>query len=381
MKGIELLNVAMASDKITYVNEADQVFTLKEDGQEPVNFELTSKGRLLVNEQLDREAKDAYEMSIGVTNKNGDIIEGETTFTIVVDDLNDNRPKFAKSDYTLRLPEHSPKGTLAKLDNPINPYIFATDADQRSPRSDSTPPCRIGTSNGDVAYTIVGQNKEWFALETCYDAASNQFIAKIKLTSDNQAELDRENPPQLDFQIEARDMGGVVKPFFTTEPVRVKIELLDINDNAPRFEQSEISVSVKENVPINSILKRIPVIDADSLIQNKAFTVSVQKDKLAMFYAEPSADFTEVLVKHAKPLDYESQSQHQFVISIQSRNPLIGVNSASSTIQVKINVENIDEPPEFKKGVVVYVAENQPPNTNVANTKNLASDPENHGFR
>ena len=359
--------------------QGDQKFTLKEDGKEPVNFAMKN-GTVVVKEQLDRETKDSYEMTIGVTNSRGDEIEPETTFTIVVDDSNDNRPVFPKKKYTLRLPEHSSKGTLAKLDDPVSAYIYATDADQRSARTYATPQCEVGTYNGDISYQIVGQKEDWFTVETCFDTTIDQFIAKVKLNSADSVRLDRESPPELDFQLEARDMGGVVKPFFTTQPVRVKVELDDINDNAPKFGESEVTAWVKENTPINTILARIPVIDED-IGENKAFEVSIQKDKLAMFYAEPSPDYNEVFVKHAKPLDYESQSQHQFVISIKSRDPLVGIKSSSSTIQVKINVENVDEPPEFKKGVVVYVAENQPAQTNIDNTENLATDPENDGFR
>ena len=382
-KGKELLNAAQASTGIKAFVD-DQQFNLLEDGKPPVNFEMKNH-TLVVKEQLDREKKATYELTIGVTNRlTGDIIEEETSFTVVVDDLNDNKPVFGSPSYTLRLPEHSTKGTLALLDDPVNQFIFATDKDERSPRKYSMRDCEVGTGNGDISYRITNQREKWFTVKSCYNRTIDQFVAQISLDKSDTARLDRENPPELDFRLEAQDLGygkGNGEPSFTSDPVNIKIELDDINDNAPRFVSSDISLSAKEDLPVGSEIARIPVIDED-IGENKAFEVSVQNDPLALFYAEPSIDYTEVVVKHAKPLDYEERSVHNFMLSIKSRDMLEGkVKSGTSTINVQLNVVNVDEPPEFKKGVVVYVAENQPPSTKVAGTLNLASDPENHSFR
>ena len=72
-------------------------------------------------------------------------------------------------------------------------------------------------------------------------------------------ELDRETTASYSLKIRARDHGTPVR---TSETVIV-IQVLDINDNTPQFEESTYQASVTEHSVMGTIVTRITASDHD----------------------------------------------------------------------------------------------------------------------
>ena len=66
-------------------------------------------------------------------------------------------------------------------------------------------------------------------------------------------ELDRENQALYNLTITASDNGN---PPLSSSIV-VKIHVLDLNDNKPRFEKTVYEISVLENVTVSTVLTRV----------------------------------------------------------------------------------------------------------------------------
>ena len=85
-----------------------------------------------------------------------------------------------------------------------------------------------------------------------------------------------------------------------------------------------------------------------------------------------------------KKLDYEKKKDYEFTVTAYNTEPVVSASSSSlhARVQVRVFIENVDEPPEFKqKKTVLFIDENQPSGTKILNSANLAVDPEDDPFR
>lgn len=76
--------------------------------------------------------------------------------------------------------------------------------------------------------------------------------------------LDREASSEVTVRVRAANSAEPL--YFSTAVVRVV--LLDINDNAPRFEFSSVEVSVLENATLGSVVTNLQAADQDALSTN-----------------------------------------------------------------------------------------------------------------
>ena len=219
------------------------------------------RGELIIRKALDREKQEKYAMTIGAKDLLGGTIEDDIEFEIIVNDLNDERPKFQNDAYTIRLKEHSKLGqvaTVASLQEPPYKSIYATDDDKIDRPKESTN-CSPGYGNGDLTYVI---SSKWFDVKTCYDRQVEVYYAVLSVKTKNLTALDRENrPPDLDFTIRANDQGT---PHQQSDEIPISVELIDINDHPPRFKDAGKimqSPGIPEDVPIYSEILKIDIID------------------------------------------------------------------------------------------------------------------------
>lgn len=131
---------------------------------------------------------------------------------VEVDDVNDNYPVFTKESYTIEYREESHKDTSVLK-------VLATDAD-------------FG-SNAELVYSIVENVTDYVVV----DPVSGQVSQGAK-------KLDREVSPQFNFTVRASDKGTPSK----ASEVKVSLDLVDINDNAPVFNDTEYHAYVRENL-------------------------------------------------------------------------------------------------------------------------------------
>ncbi|XP_006866300.1 PREDICTED: protocadherin beta-7 [Chrysochloris asiatica] len=162
--------------------------------------------------------------------------------------------------------------------------------------------------------------------------------------------LDREEVPELNLTLTALDGGS--PPRSGTALVRILV--LDINDNAPKFVQSLYKVQVPENNPVGSLIVAVSANDLD--------TGSNGEIAYAFFYA------TERILKtfqinstsgdlHLRiQLDYEAIQT--YTLTIQAKDG--GGLSGKCTVAVQVTDIN-DNPPELLLSSFTNpVAENAP---------------------
>ncbi|KAF7700324.1 protocadherin-16 [Silurus meridionalis] len=196
-------------------------------------FALTTKDNIIylicVDEILDREERDRYELRVMATDSGTPPLRAESSFTIQVTDVNDNPPLFDQQEYTQVIPEVIFPGSFVL-------QVTARDKDQGP--------------NGDVHYSIL-QNLEthsdWFSIDT---------VTGIITTL---TQLDYETDPTPSLIVVAMDRG---RPPLSSTAV-VKVILQDINDNEPVFGSKFYNASIKENTAAGTCFLEVKARDAD----------------------------------------------------------------------------------------------------------------------
>uniref|UniRef100_A0A8C1DTL6 Protocadherin-16 n=1 Tax=Cyprinus carpio carpio TaxID=630221 RepID=A0A8C1DTL6_CYPCA len=196
-------------------------------------FALTTKDSIIyliyVDQTLDREERDSYELCVMATDSGTPPLRAESSFTIHVTDVNDNPPLFDQQAY---------KQTISEVVYPGSFVLQVTARDK-----DQGP-------NGDVRYSILPDKKthaSWFTIDP---------ITGIITTANK---LDYETDPKPSIKVVATDGGR--PPLSST--ALVEIELQDSNDNEPVFESSYYNVSIKENTSAGTCFLEVKADDAD----------------------------------------------------------------------------------------------------------------------
>lgn len=132
--------------------------------------------------------------------------------------LNDNSPVFSSSHYDVAVNENSPKGSHVVT-------VSAKDLDSED--------------YGKVTYSLTGENSENFIISS----DTGEIIVG------NEEFLDHEVLNETTIQVVATD--GAPEDIRRSASVPIRIQILDINDNKPIFNQSVYNASVVENVRSN----------------------------------------------------------------------------------------------------------------------------------
>ncbi|KAG9344076.1 hypothetical protein JZ751_012556 [Albula glossodonta] len=202
---------------------------------------------------------------------------------IVVTDVNDHSPVFSRETVQLNISEQSPPGTRFELEG-------AHDQDEGE----------YGTQGYRITDSTIG---ELFKVE--YRSGRENLLNLDLVLSDR---LDREVRDFYDFIVEAFD-GGLPQK---TGKLQVQVHVLDENDNAPVFNQSEYHALVWENAPLSSPVCRVYATDVD-LGENGRVTYEInrrQSDPNELF----AIDRNTGIIRLNKPLDFETQPFHELII-------------------------------------------------------------------
>jgi Cadherin domain len=287
-------------------------------GAQQTDFVVDPKnGFLKTLRQFDREelvkvtGQSHITLEAMVTDNGVSKLKDKVKVNVFITDVNDNVPKFLRTPYKVQISEASPLNSQVLR-------VYTVDADEGL--------------NGDVFYAITGGDDEQrFAM----DEASGQItIAK---------NLDRETQARYDLQISAYDAGEGVT---LTATATVRVDVLDENDNAPIFTQSEARISIPETTLVHTKLVQFRATDAD-LGVNSEVTFSVAAgNRRDTFHVDPSSG---VLYLH-RPLDFEEISvYHLNITASDGGNPRL-----STTIPFNVRVLDAnDNPPVFPSTAIV----------------------------
>ncbi|KAF7650172.1 hypothetical protein LDENG_00130250 [Lucifuga dentata] len=267
----------------------------------------TDKGILVVNERIDRE------------QLCGDVTPCSFTFEILLEkpmelhpvtieilDVNDNVPTFQNSHLQFDISESAVLGSRFVLES-------ADDAD-------------------------VGEN----GLQNYLLTPNDNFVLKQRVSPDGsrhaemvlQKSLDREQQPRLSLKLLAVDGGNPQK----SGTVNIEINILDVNDNAPVFNQSVYKATVMENAHKGTHVVTVNASDADSGSNGHVmYSFSKSKVNIADMF-----DIDEVTgrISVAKEIDFEKDKKIELRIEAKDQGGL----TDSSTVEIDVTDVNDNAP-------------------------------------
>ncbi|KAK1905046.1 Cadherin-23 [Dissostichus eleginoides] len=165
------------------------------------------------------------------------------------------------------------------------------------------------------------------------------------------AALDYELMRRFTLTILARDGGGEE----TTG--RIRVNVLDVNDNAPLFQKEAYVGSLRENEQAVQPVARVRATDDDSPPNNfLTYTITSASAFLSYFSIVMVEGYAVISV--TRPLDYEQVPKGMVYLTVMAKD---GGNPAlNSTVPVTVEViDENDNPPEFSKpSYIVKIPEN-----------------------
>ncbi|XP_069778672.1 desmocollin 2-like protein [Narcine bancroftii] len=282
-------------------------------------------GEIRVCKPVDREEYPVLKLKGIAIDKEGFDRDLPLDLTIPVDDINDNAPEFTERKLVGKILEGSPAGTLV-----VN--LTATDRDEP------------GTPHTQLSYRILSQtpSSQFGVLFSV-----NRKTGEITTVNDK---IDREEHDKYTLKVEVKDMNGQPNGLFSTGTI--VIEVTDANDNSPTFKESRYTVDVRETVS-NILLLRIPIEDKD--ISNTEASRAVFKilkgNQNGNFNVTTDLKTNEGLLYLVKPLDAETTSSINLEITAENGIPLTGSSRGRQVTIVTVNVNDLDEGPEFVPSV------------------------------
>lgn len=265
-------------------------------------FEVNSiTGEVVIGKNgIDHEKSSQYKIWIEASDSDDPKLRSAVLLTVNVTDVNDNPPVFEYPFYTISVQEETFPPT-----NVIT--VVAIDKDTGK--------------NSIITYRLVDDINGIFSI----DENSGEIVTNTK--------LDRETDDHYTLTVEAVDQGY---PSLTGS-VMVHINILDINDNPPRFTRL-FSVNVTENTEVGSFVIGITSSDLDIGVNAKA-TYRFTENPGNMFKID--SDTGKVYV--AFPLDREVQDEYLL-------NVVAADGSWQSETPLTITIQDVnDNNPEFEK--------------------------------
>lgn len=259
---------------------------------------------------LDRETTpQGYQLKLRAVDCGTPPKESYKSVPVHLSDLNDNAPIFSKEIYDVKVVESVPVNA---------PLIRLKVSDEDEGK------------NAQVFLEIVGGN----------EGGEFRINPESGVLYTN-AELDYELKPLYSLTVSAIDQGnaGTRKQ----SSAKVKINVLDANDNDPLFERGDLSVWINENEPVGTSITRVAAKDKDSG-ENAYISYSIVNLKPVPFEVDP---FTGV-IKTTEVIDYESM-RRKYVLRVRASDWGLPYRRQTE-MQLTIHVKDInDNRPQFEK--------------------------------
>ncbi|XP_028265862.1 protocadherin Fat 4-like [Parambassis ranga] len=263
-------------------------------------FKFREDGMLLAVGDLDRERRDSYDLVVRASDKGTPQRQNTTTIRVSLIDVNDNRPEFSSSRYVSSiLLKDAEKGKLLLT-------MSATDQD-------------IG-NNSLITYSFSEGSSPYLAL--------NSESGEVTLTSDL-SDITEDTTLQLTAM--AKDHGQ--PPLNSTAAVVVNLRVVSLVENVA-FQSSSYNFNLPENQPAGVLVGRV-FASAGSNIYKVTYALKTQAD---LFSVDANGAITTTT-----QLDREKQEWYILEVeAVDTRSP-----PTSATAVVRVQVEDVNEPPQF----------------------------------
>uniref|UniRef100_A0A8C2J1Q6 Cadherin 22 n=1 Tax=Cyprinus carpio TaxID=7962 RepID=A0A8C2J1Q6_CYPCA len=308
-------------------------YTISGEGAGTVFIIDEVTGDIHATERLDREEKTFYTLRAQALDRQTDApLEPESEFVIKVQDINDSEPKFLEGPYIGSVAELSPIGTSVMK-------VMASDADDPT----------YGSS-ARIVYSVL-EGERFFTV----DRQTGVIRTAV-------ADLDRETQDRYELVVKATDMAGQMGGL--SGSTTVTIVITDVNDNPPRFPQSECmyQFSVSEGAAVGTSIGRVIATDAD-MGENTDMSYLIKDEEGGeLFRVSTDGDTQEAIITIKKPLDFENKRTHNVVVEAVNKHVdprFVDLGSFRDQTIVRVSVSDVDEPPIFipSTGTIMEVQE------------------------
>ncbi|XP_023032141.1 neural-cadherin isoform X2 [Drosophila willistoni] len=202
-------------------------------------FAINQNGSVTIQRSLDREVVPRHQVKILAIDDGSPPKTATATLTVIVQDINDNAPKFLK-DYRPVLPEHVPPRKVVE--------ILATDDDDRSKSNGPPFQFRLDPSADDII-------RASFKVEQDQKGANGDGMAVIS----SLRSFDREQQKEYMIPIVIKDHGSPAMTGTSTLTVIIG----DVNDNKMQPGSKEIFVYNYQGQSPDTTIGRVYVYDLD----------------------------------------------------------------------------------------------------------------------
>ncbi|KAG8439062.1 hypothetical protein GDO86_005315, partial [Hymenochirus boettgeri] len=202
-------------------------------------FNIEEKtGIIRVIGHIDFEKQNIYEIAVEAIDKGPKVMAGHCMVLVNIMDVNDNPPELTVTSLSVPVSEDSPPGTVVAVIS-----VYDRDSDENGKVN-----CHISPN---VPFKITTTVKEYYSLIV-------------------NGPLDRERTSAYNLTITATDEGS--PSLSITKSIQIQIS--DVNDNPPSFQQISHVISIKENNPPGSHIYTLSATDSDTS-QNSFITYSL----------------------------------------------------------------------------------------------------------
>ncbi|XP_051030516.1 LOW QUALITY PROTEIN: protocadherin alpha-10-like [Phodopus roborovskii] len=320
-----------ANALLTYRLSPSEYFSL----EVPTTDEQVKPLELVLKKPLDRERASELRLVVKATDGGKPELTGTLELHITVLDVNDNAPAFDRAIYRAKLVENARNGTLvvrlnaSDLDEGPNSqilYSFATDV---PPKTEAT--FHIDPVSGEIKVS---------------------------------GKIDFEETNLWKIQAEAVDKGS--PPMFGH--CTILIEVLDTNDNAPELIVTSLSLPVREDAQLGTVIALISVTDPDSTV-NGQVTCSLSP-YVPFKLVSTFKNYYSLVLDSA--LDRETTADYKVVVTARDG----GSPSLWATASVSVEVADVnDNTPTFPQPeYTVFVKENNPPGAHIFTVSAMDAD-------
>ncbi|XP_037656914.1 protocadherin alpha-8 isoform X10 [Choloepus didactylus] len=307
---------------LTYRLSSSDYFTLDVNSKNEENKQI----ELVLRKSLDREEAPEQNLFLTATDGGKPELTSTVQLLVIVLDVNDNAPSFEQSEYEVRIFENSDLGTILIRLN-------ASDRDEGV--------------NGEISYSFNSLGPPMVFDQFVIDPNTGEIVI--------QGNLDFEQVNFYKIRIDATDKGHPPMAGHCT----VLVKVLDKNDNVPQIALTSLSLPVREDAPLGTVIALISVSDRDSGANGQvtcSLTSHVPFKLVSTF-----KNYYSLVLDSA--LDRENVAAYALLVTARDGgSPSL---SASASVSVEVADVNDNAPTFAQPEYTVFVKENNPPGCHI----------------